>query len=507
MKTSAITTFLIISLGIHGFLAAPAFAQPSDIFLDKLEIDKTDINRRGSMPNTYAPVVKRVLPAVVSISSARVTQRRSDPVWDEILRRYLGDDYVPQQRTHRQQQGLGSGVLVTPDGFIITNFHVIQGANEIIVTLPQSRESYEAEVVAADPSTDVALLKIEGHDFPRAVLADSDFAEVGDVVLAVGNPFELDQTVTHGIISAKGRNNVGPGGNFYGNFIQTDAAINPGNSGGALVDSSGRVIGINSMIYSTTGASTGIGFAIPINMALQVIGNLLDDGRITRGFLGVELESLSPAIARRLGRRDLSGALVKLVIPDSPADLAGLRPGDLILSYAGQRVPDPAKLRLDVSRTRPGTAVLFNIVRNGRLLDVPVELGETGGNHGYVNRGRWDRPEPEPGVAEPVVVEDDGEELTIPFYLEGIVTRTLDDSLREQLGLDATYEGAVVLQVNPKSAAGRQGLRVGDLIVEVGRHSVRSTREALEAGQDLEGESVILGIIRQGKEAFVLVRR
>lgn len=455
------------------------------------------------MPNTFAPIVKRVLPAVVSISSARVPEGRGDSAWDEVVRRYRGEDTRPSNPGQRQQQGLGSGVLVTTDGFIITNHHVIKGANEITVTLPKSQESFEAKLIAADPSTDVALLKIDGRDLPIATLTDSDLGEVGDVVLAVGNPFELNQSVTQGIISAKGRSNVGPEGQFYGDFIQTDASINPGNSGGALVDSSGRVIGINSMIYSTTGSSTGIGFAIPINMALRVVGSLLDEGRVTRGYLGVQLGSLDPAMARRLGRRDLSGALVQAVEPDSPASEAGLRRGDLIVEYQGTRVTDRTRLRLDVSRTEPGSAVLFGVLRDGRVIDVPITLGELAVQGSYVNPNGWDR-SPEPGEAVAVVEET---LLETPFYLLGVSTQTLDGPLREQLGLDEAYEGALVVQVDPRSPAGKRGLQVGDLIVEIGRTPITSTREALQAGQTLEGDSVVLGVIRQGKEQFVLVTK
>ena len=478
----------------------PLHGQTSEALMGKLDIEESDIDRLGSLPNTFAPIVKRVLPAVVSISSARVTQRRIDPLWDEILRHHLGDDYVPQARTHRQQRGLGSGVLVTTDGFIVTNYHVIQGANEITVTLPESRESFQADVIAADPSADVALLKIEGSDFSRAPLGNSDLIEVGDVVLAVGNPFELDQTVTQGIVSAKGRRPVGSGGNF----IQTDAAINPGNSGGSLVDSAGRVIGINSMVYSTTGASTGIGFAIPIKVALRVIRDLLDKKHAPRGFLGVKLEALTPAMARRLARRDLGGVRVAAVSPDSPAARAGLQADDLIVEFQGRSAIDLTRLRSEVSRTAPGTRVTLGVVRHGRLVDVPVVLDEAPGNEASVNGDGRDR-DPAPG--EVVPVQPGEENLATPFYLQGVSTQTLDDSIRNQLDLDETYEGAVVVQVDPRSPAGRSGLQVGDLIVEVGRSNVRSSREALAVGQDLEGDSVILGIIRSGKEQFVLVKK
>jgi serine protease Do len=375
---------------------------------------------------------------------------------------------------------------------------VVQGADEIIVTLPESGVRHEARVIVSDRSTDVALLKIDGVDFPRATLADSDQVQVGDVVLAVGNPFELDQTVTQGIVSAKGRSNVAPQG-FYGSFIQTDAAINPGNSGGALVDSSGRVIGINTMIYSTSGGSTGIGFAIPINMAIRVIRDLLDNGRVSRGYLGVVLNDLSPAMARRLRQRDRSGVLVGPVIQGSPADRAGMQQYDVIVSVEGRRVTDSNGLRTVIGRTPPGSEVTFGVFRDGGLVEIPVTLGEAPNRGGaYVNRGRWERPE---GRVEPPA------QRNRPFYLEGVDTATLDDSLRAQLGLDATYEGAVVVQVAPTSPAGRRGLQVGDLIVEVGREAVRNVGEAWSAGESVEGDSVILGVIRRGKEEFILVTR
>ncbi len=419
-------------------------------------------------------------------------------MWDEILRHYLGEP-------RRRQQGLGSGVLVSTDGFIITNHHVIQGANEITVTLPESRQQYEAQLIAADPSTDVALLKIEGEEFPRAPLADSDNLQVGDVVLAVGNPFELNQTVTQGIVSALGRSNVGPSTNFYGNFIQTDASINPGNSGGPLVDSSGRVVGINSMIYSTTGSSTGIGFTIPINMALRVIGDLLDEGEVLRGYLGVELTPIDRRAAKILRRSDLSGALVRYVVPRSPAGRAGFEPGDLIVSYEGKPVIDDTKLRLAVSSTTPGTEVTFGVIREGREIDVSAVLGRLQNGQGaYVNKSRWDNRPPPPNQPVPV---DDGEPLQVPFYLAGVELHTLDDSLRDQLGLADDYEGAVVIRVDPRSASGRSGLETGDVIVEVGRTSVRSTKEAMAAGQNLEGDKVMLGIIRDGEPQFVLVTK
>lgn len=491
-------------------LGASLQAQSSAGFPDRLRIDGSDIDRRGHLPTTFAPVLKDVLPAIVSVSTARVTWRRTDPVWDEILRRYLGEDYVPAEREERCQQGLGSGVLVTGDGLIITNYHVIQGADEITVTLPQSGSNYEAAVIAADRSTDVALLKIEGQDFQQATLADSDLVEVGDVVLAVGNPFELAQTVTQGIVSAKGRSNVAPQG-FYGSFIQTDAAINPGNSGGALVDASGRVLGINTMIYSTTGGSTGIGFAIPINTAIRVIKDLLDKGHVPRGYLGVVLNEVSSALARRLGRPDLKGAVVGPVIQDSPAGRAGLRQYDLIVEFDGRGALDGNSLRLAIGRLRPGSEVTLGVVRNGRFQEIPVTLGETSARGSYVNRDhRWDRRDGgDAGALGGVEAEGNptipGE--AVPFYLEGIETVTLDDALRDQLGLDASYEGAVVVQAHPGSPAARRGLRVGDLIVEVGRQPVRTSAEAVAAGRGVEGDSVILGLIRRGKEEFVLVTR
>ena len=499
-------SFLLFLLAFVSLLVPAALGQSSEFFRKKLSVSDKDINRRGSLPNSFATVVEKVLPAVVSISSARVYEKRVDPLLEQILRYRFGDDYKPSNKQQRDQQGLGSGVLVTTDGFIITNNHVITGANEITVTLPKSRRQFQAELVATDPSTDVALLKIDGDHFPRVTLANSDRVKVGDVVLAVGNPFELEETVTQGIVSALGRSGVGPSREFYGNFIQTDASINPGNSGGALVDSSGRVIGINSMIYSTTGSSMGIGFAIPINMALRVINSLLDEGQVTRGFLGVSLGSLSPEGARYLGRQDLTGAVVTYVVPNSPADAGGLAANDLIVDFEGKVVRDATKLRLAVSNTPPGTEVNFGVIREGRKVSVSVVLGKRQAAKGsYVNRRRWDR-SPDEGEPVPVPVEK-GEPLETPFYLEGVQLQTLDDAGRQVLGLDVVYEGAVVMQVDPHSAAGRRGLQVKDVIVEVGRTPIASTREALLAGESIEGDSVVLGIIRDGKEQFVMVTK
>ena len=240
-------------------------------------------------------------------------------------------------------------------------------------------------------------------------------------------------------------------------------------------------------------------------MAIRVVQSLLDEGRVNRGYLGINLETLDATMARRLGRRDVSGALIAAVVPDSPAAQAGLRPGDLIIDYQGRRVTDRTKLRLDVSRTEPGSQVIFGVVRDGQVVDIPITLGERAVEGSYVNRNRWDR-EPAPGEA--VAIEQDDElPLETPFYLEGVSTQTLDDSVREQLGLDKAYEGAVVVQVNAQSPAGKRGLQVNDLIVEIGKTPITSTREALQAAESVEGNSVILGIIRQGNEQFVLVTK
>ena len=324
---------------------------------------------------SFADVVDRVAPAVVTVHSARRARApRQHPFFDDPrFREFFGLPRQPQQEAPRVQ-GLGSGVIVSAEGYILTNHHVIDGAEEITVELTDSR-SFTAKVVGSDPPSDLAVLQINERNLPVLNMGDSDRARVGDVVLAIGNPLGLAQTVTAGIISAKGRSTGLSDGSFE-DFLQTDAPINQGNSGGALVSATGELIGINSQILSPTGGNIGIGFAIPVNMAKNVMDQIIRSGTVRRGSLGVTIQPVTPEMISRLGLQNARGALVSAVAAGSPAARAGLRPGDVIIALNGQAVADPNALRNAVARTPPGTEVTLTVWRDGREEQLRARLGE-----------------------------------------------------------------------------------------------------------------------------------
>lgn len=322
--------------------------------LDKMKIDTSDVEREGGFAKSYANIVDKVAPSVVSIYITKHVR--------------LPASYRNYGLTAPDQTGLGSGVIISADGYILTNNHVVGDADKIRVALNEGTKEYDAEIIGRDPSTDVAVIKIDAKELPAITVADSEKVRVGDVVLAVGNPFGLRQTVSMGIVSAKGRTEVGI--TEYGNFLQTDASINPGNSGGALVDANGRLIGINTAIFSQTGASVGIGFAIPVNQAVGVVEDLMTDGHVTRGFLGVGLEPMTQEIAKALDRDSLDGVLVREVGRNTPADVAGVKQYDLIVECDGEAITDVRRLQIKIADKNPGDEILFKVIRDGR----PVEL-------------------------------------------------------------------------------------------------------------------------------------
>jgi Do/DeqQ family serine protease len=341
---------------------------------------------------SYADVVDRVSPAVVTIRSARRLRAPEQFPFleDPFFRRFFGDRAPEARRGGGQpvQQGLGSGVLVRGDGHILTNHHVVDGADDIKVDLKDSR-TYTAKLVGSDPPSDLAVLKIDAGGLPVLSLANSDSVRVGDICLALGNPLGIGQTVTSGIVSAKGRSTGLSTGSFE-DFVQTDAAINQGNSGGALVNISAELIGINSQILSPTGGNIGIGFAIPSNMAKDVMGQLLSTGKVHRGQLGLTVQPVTADVASKAGLKDTRGVLVNSVLPGGPAERAGIRAGDVITALNGKPIDDPNSFRNRVASTAPGTEVKLSVVRDGQLRDVSARLGElkpeSGRSGGFFDR-------------------------------------------------------------------------------------------------------------------------
>ncbi len=326
--------------------------------------------RSSSGPASYANAVNRASPAVANLYTAKVVSKALPPLYsDPALRRFFGDN-LPQQK--RMESSLGSAVLMSKEGYLLTNNHVTAGADQIIVALKDGRETL-ARVIGSDPETDLAVLKIDLPDLPAITLGRSDSIRIGDVVLAIGNPFGVGQTVTMGIISATGRNQLGL--NTYEDFIQTDAAINPGNSGGALVDAQGDLLGINTAIFSRSGGSQGIGFAIPITLAMDVMRSIVERGQVVRGWLGLEVQALTPELAESFGLLESPGILVAGVYRDGPAAKAGLQPGDVILKIADENAQDGRTSMNQVARMQPGEEIKLDILRNGQPRTLTARIG------------------------------------------------------------------------------------------------------------------------------------
>lgn len=489
---------------IVGILAlagsAIAFSQASDSKTNseesslKVVVDKTPINRDGRSITSFAPVVKMVAPSVVNIFTT-TTPRRQDYreipfLNDPLFRRFFGDDFGNGngrrgiQPRAQKQHGLGSGVIVTHDGYILTNNHVVENVDEVKVALTGSGEQFPAKIIGTDPKTEVAVLKIEGNDLPFIELGDSENIEVGDLVLAVGNPFGIGQTVTMGMISALGRNRRALDLD-YQDFIQTDAAINPGNSGGPLVDAEGRLIGLNTFIVSRSGGSEGIGFAIPVNMARSVMENLVQHGRVIRGYLGVWMQDITPALAQQFDLDEPHGVVVTDVVPRSPAEKAGFEPGDVIIEYLGKTVRDGRHLKFQVGDTEPDVTVPVKILRDGRTKLLEVTLNEL--------------EDSDPTAASRQQNSRSDETL------QGVTVGDIESSVRRQLRLPRNLKGALVTAVEEDSAAYEAGLRQGDVILEINRSRVSDAQEAVELSELIEENTVLLRIWSRGGFRYVVV--
>jgi Do/DeqQ family serine protease len=421
---------------------------------------------------SYAPVVERVMPAVVTI---RVQKRASMvPTGGQIpdeLRRFFGDQLPQQfrgQRAPRVQRGLGSGVIVSQDGYILTNNHVVDGSDTVSVELTDDR-TFTAKVVGTDPATDLAVVKIDAKGLPTLEFGDSDAVKVGDAVLALGNPLGVGETVTSGIISAKGRQTSRD--DSYQDFLQTDAAINHGNSGGALVNAGGQLIGIPSQILTPTDGNIGLGFAIPSNMAKHVMDQLIATGSVRRAKLGVTVQRITPDLAASLGLPNTRGALISGVEDGSPASRAGVRQGDVITAYNGKPVEDNNQLRNSVASTKPGTSVSLQVLRNGRSETLQATVGE---------------------------LESKRERISSPSAERG--------EGRFGMTVESGNAGVTVVEVDPAGIAAESGLQPGDVIEKIDGRSVKSTDELKAALNRTDGKPSLLLVKRDGTTIFLTLR-
>jgi serine protease Do len=446
---------------------------------------------------SFAPVVKRAIPAVVNISSSKVVKEQGGEEGgqglfnDPFFRQFFGGRMPQGQAQPRSQRAtsLGSGVVVSPDGYILTNNHVVEGATDVKVSF-SNKEEYPAKIVGSDKASDIAVLKINKSGLATLPFADSNRAEVGDVVLAIGEPFGLpgSQTVTMGIISAKGR--AGLGIERFEDFIQTDAAINRGNSGGALIDTRGDLVGINTAILSgESGGNQGIGFAIPANMARSVMDQIMKSGKVTRGFLGILPQELTPEMAKALDTPNARGVAIAQVEANSPASKAGLKVGDVITAVNGNPSDDVNSFRLQVAGFAPNTTINLKIERNGQTLTVPVTLGVL--NLEAENKGEGEGNLPGGGEK---------------GALKGVSVQALTPDLRQQLQTPEGTQGVVITDVDADSAASAAGLQQGDIIVQVNRKPVTTVSEfnsSVNAGGSRE--STLLLVKRGQGTQFVVV--
>lgn len=469
-----------LGAGLHSWTGRSVLGSSREIpvYVSKEASDAT----ASDVAMGFAHVLQPALPAVVSITSSRIVKVPQMPFSDNPFFQQFFGGQMPRGPQQQRETGLGSGVIISPDGYILTNNHVVEKATDIKVML-RDRRQLAGKVVGTDPKTDIAVVKISASGLPTLRIGDSAKLRVGEYAFAIGNPFGVGETATMGIISATGRNGLSI--EDYEDFIQTDAAINPGNSGGALLDARGDLIGINTAILAGgSGGNQGIGFAIPINMAKYVMDEILKHGKVVRGYMGVGIQEVTPDLAKAFHISAEKGALVGSVEPNSPGAKAGLQQGDVIEELNGQAVEGPNELRLKVGTIAPGTMVHLKVNRNGQTRDVGLTLGEapTGKN---------------------AAAEEGGGEHS---PMTGVQVDQLTDDIRQQLGLGPEVKGVVITDVSDGSSAANAGLQRGDVIEQVNRHPVNSVSDYQRLVREARNESVVLLINRGGQTQFVVVQ-
>lgn len=469
--------FLVIGMAAAGMVlhSADSLAQTSRISPDSIDF----LTKTGKAMAEIAAAVK---PAVVNISTIRSAKISGgmDPFLDDpFFRRFFGDNFGRQKhpREHKSA-GLGSGVVVSSDGYIITNHHVVKDADEIKVTLSDKKE-FKGKVVGTDPKTEIAVIKIDASGLVGLPWGNSDRLQVGELVFAVGNPFGLNQTVTMGIVSALGRANVGIAD--YEDFIQTDAAINPGNSGGGLINVRGELVGINTAIFSTTGGYQGVGFAIPSNMVKSIMESLIKKGKVIRGWLGVSIQKITPELAKRFNLRSEDGALIGDVIENSPAEKAGLKRGDVIIEYDGKKVAEPYILRNMVANTLPGEEHALTVIRENRTMTVPLTIGELPAD-----------------MQQAMNIESDN-------TMKGIGVQDITPDIAKKMRIPERIKGVIVNDVSEDSPAAGI-LMPGDVIQDINRKKVQNLSEYREIVSKIRSnEDILMLIYRGGSSLFITI--
>jgi len=468
----------VLALGLALLLTSGLSPTGSAYAKDKI-ISQESSKLLGKLSDALAEVAEVARPAVVNISTTSTVTMEENPMFnDPFFRRFFGDQFDHGQKRKFKSSALGSGVIISADGYILTNNHVVKGADEIKVILYDKRE-FKGKIVGTDPRTDLAVVKIQAKDLPTVKIGDSSKLKTGDVVLAIGNPFGLNQTITMGIVSAVGRSNIGLAD--FEDFIQTDAAINPGNSGGALVNTNGELVGINTAIFSTSGGYMGIGFAIPSDMARSVMDSIIKHGKVIRGWLGVSIQNLTPELAKSLGMKETAGALVGGVEKDSPADKAGMKRGDLIIQFSGKKVEDPTGLRNMVAGSAPGTKAEIKVVRDQKEQTLTVTLGE-------------------------FQEKKTAKKIEYNNALKGITVQELTPSLRDRMGIPENVNGVIIANISEDSPA-QEALQMHDVIMEVNRKAITNFSDYDQAVSKIgEKDSVLLLIYRDGASIYITIK-